>query len=771
MLADVGDPEGEEEPVEPGRTARLDLPEQVVRGLLREGPPPPLRQAEQPLHGEVEQVLRAADESVLHEFRGGHLADPRQIRFRVHPRQEALERLAGFVPRCLRVLRSGSDDGFDLRAPLPDPGHQAPGGLLVEGAAGRPGRDGQQRLPGQPVQVRRGGEPPDLHQHLHEFRPQALDLHPAPAHEVEQPGVALRRTVPPVPAGVVRPVGHHRSGALGTDRRHRPGLRTGLPPRRDDLHHLRNHIPGALHPHPVAGPGVEGTNQALVVEGRPADGDAGDDHRLQVRHRRQLPGAADLHRDPAQDRFFRFRREFERRRPARAPGPLAEFPLVEDPVHLDHRPVEFHRQFRTRLEQPPPVVERRLRPDPGLPPDLARPGDGTGAPGGGIGAPRRRDGLGGHEEPEIGQRPQPAALGLRRRRLRIGPRLPDQDVVGEQRERAAGGDPGVELPDRAGGGVPRIPESRLPRFLEAAVHLAEILHREHHLAPDREPPRRHLPAESERERTDRPQVGSDVLPDAPVAAGRAAPEGAVLVHQFHREAVELGLEAVGDPLPADLPLHAVGEFPHLRFLQDALEREERLQVLHFGEPFGDAAGDPLRGRVRVGEGRVLALEVEQFPEQPVVLGVADLRGVPEVVGAVVVFHLRHERPVPLAQPLRLGHPRPPRRRQPRRRRFCRRRSAFVSRSVTERAQGRSRPSTASPASSSSTPCSTGRNSPTTPSASSRNPHTMRTRRQTPPPRRSTRTSAAGTAGSGRGYPVPLPSATPGKVAPKPPETS
>ena len=118
-------------------------------------------------------------------------------------------------------------------------------------------------------------------------------------------------------------------------------------------------------------------------------------------------------------------------------------------------------------------------------------------------------------------------------------------------------DPAAELRGLANTGWPASSRSRLSarnardRQVDLAAHLE---------ARGQRPP---VGAQAERHAADGPQVGRDVLADDAVAARRADGERAVLVHQLDRDAVDLRLDDVLDPLAAEQPAHAGVELLHL----------------------------------------------------------------------------------------------------------------------------------------------------------------------------------------------------------------
>ena len=381
---------------------------------------------------------------------------------------------------------------------------------------------------------------------------------------------------------MVRAFRPHRPFAFGTPGRHDP--RDTLRPlgAADDFHDLRDHVARALDAHAVAGQHVEGLHHPLVMERGAAHRDARNEHRFQPGDRRQFPRTAHLHVNGDERRFGLAGRELEGDRPAGIPGPLAQLALVSDPVQFDHRPVEFHAEAIPPFDQRAVVGDDPVEAAPRLPPDGPPPSVLLSA----------RGGLRRHPESEPRERPKHSGLRFGRRKLRV---LPHQDVVGVERQRPGGRDPGIQLPEGARRRVPRVLEGVPAGAFETLVHALEVRHGQHGFAAHREPRRDSVAGKPQRQRPDRPQVAGDVLPDLPVPPGRPPNERPAPIDEFHRQPVELGLQAIFEVFPTDLPLHPVSELAEFRLVVDALEREHRRFVVHFGEAVGHRSPDALRG--------------------------------------------------------------------------------------------------------------------------------------------------------------------------------
>jgi len=217
-------------------------------------------------------------------------------------------------------------------------------------------------------------------------------------------------------------------------------------------------------------------------------------------------------------------------------------------------------------------------------------------------------------------------------------------LVGEEREGARGGDGRVELPERARRRVARVHVQRLALLLAAGVQTGEVGPAEEDLASDLDPPgncrTRSRRPERERDDPDGAEVGGDVLAHGPVAAGGALHQRPVLVHQLHREPVELGLADVGDVLRPEHPVHPGVELDQLLVGEGVGEAEHLDPVGHRPELLRGGAGHPRRRRVGGPQRRKLGLDGLELTDQRVVLGVAELRVIQDVVAVVGPGDLR-----------------------------------------------------------------------------------------------------------------------------------
>src|SRR6185312_9265515 len=275
---------------------------------------------------------------------------------------------------------------------------------------------------------------------------QPLDIEGVARHEMTQPLDHLRRADQPAGAapGRLALLAHGEAAAdraawlavaaardLGRQVIRLAALRPALEHHRDDL---RDDVAGTLHDDRVALADVLARDLVLVVQGGALDDDAADGDRRQLRDRRQRAVAADLDRDPLEYGLRLLGREFMRDCPARRARGEAE-PLLEiEIVDLVDDTVDIVRQGGALLGDGAVEGEHLLD---------------------AVAQPRQRIDR---------QAPSAKALDrlgvrLRHRRARLAP------GIGEELERAPGGDRRIELAQRAGGAAARIGEDWLAGLL------------------------------------------------------------------------------------------------------------------------------------------------------------------------------------------------------------------------------------------------------------------------------------------------------------------
>jgi hypothetical protein len=222
------------------------------------------------------------------------------------------------------------------------------------------------------------------------------------------------------------------------------------------------------------------------------------------------------------------------------------------------------------------------------------------------------------------------------------------ETIGEEPQRASGGDLRIELPQAACGRVARIHELLVATTALPGVHALEVGAQHQHLAPDLQPAGRRGGTQTQRNAAQGAQVGCHVLPGGAVAPRRALRQRAVLVHQAHRKPVELRFAVVRDRLDPERLPDAPIEGLHIRLVESVVERQHGHAVGHGAEGRLRRGADAPGGRVRRREIRILGLERLQLAEERVEVGVGDRRRVEHVVAVVVRLDV-------LAEPSRALH--------------------------------------------------------------------------------------------------------------------
>jgi hypothetical protein len=355
------------------------------------------------------------------------------------------------------------------------------------------------------------------------------------------------------------------------------------------------------------------------VQGGIGDGDPGHLHGFEPRHRRGGAGAADLDLDRLHRGHLFLGRKLVRQRPARRARDESHRLLAGIVVELVDHAVDVVRQAVAFGADAPVIGDEPF--------ETARQVD------------FRR-----HRKAELSQLHQGGRMGRRQR-----PTRHFADAVGVEAELAPRGDRRVELTQRAGRAVARIGQRLLAVTQRVGIEGLEILAQHDHLAAHLEHARTAIPAQSERDRAHRAQVGGDVLAGGAVAARGAEHEHAVLVTQADRQTVELGFHGEHRIAPVERlfdPLHELGHLAKTRavvlarLLESVVQREHRNGVMHLGKTALHARADRTRGRVGGGQRRVLGLQRLQFAHQAVVLGVGDVRIVEHVVAVVGILDTR-----------------------------------------------------------------------------------------------------------------------------------
>ena len=204
-------------------------------------------------------------------------------------------------------------------------------------------------------------------------------------------------------------------------------------------------------------------------------------------------------------------------------------------------------------------------------------------------------------------------------------------------QRTGGGDGGVELAQRSGGGVARVGKGLAARGILAGVEGGEIGMGHVDLAPHLQQVGR--TRERLRDLGDGAGIGGDVLAGLAVAAGRGHHETARLVAQAEREAVDLRLGGEGKRIlggEVQETAHPLGEIDDLRLGEGIVEAEHRAGVADLGETFRRRGADPAGGAVGAPEFGEAGLDRRVAALERIVFGIGDHRGVGLVIGAVGV---------------------------------------------------------------------------------------------------------------------------------------
>ena len=201
------------------------------------------------------------------------------------------------------------------------------------------------------------------------------------------------------------------------------------------------------------------------------------------------------------------------------------------------------------------------------------------------------------------------------------------DVKYQNIQLPLGGDLGVFLPQRAGGGVPGVGKGLLPVFLQCFIQCMEGFLGHEYLAPDDEPGG--SPFQRHGNGADGAQILRHILAHIAVAPGGTPDELAVHVFQGHRQAVDLRLHG---ELSSRNGLFG----PHQKVIQlfqteHILQAHQRHRMGHLAEGVHSLTAHPLGGRIRQGQLRVCLLQVLQLPQKTVIFKVRHGRVIQHVV--------------------------------------------------------------------------------------------------------------------------------------------
>ena len=331
-----------------------------------------------------------------------------------------------------------------------------------------------------------------------------------------------------------------------------------------DLNDLGNHVAGPLDDDQIADPHILADDLVLVVQGGAADHHAADRHRLQLRDRSHGARPADLDRDRLQPRLRLLRRELVSDGPARSAADESKPLLPVQPVDLVDDAVDVEGQRRAPLLHLIVVAQQRLGP---------------------VAQFRR---LIGPEAPLLQPLPD-LPLGRTQRLRHLAP------GIAEEPQRTPGGDPRIELPQAAGGGIARIGEDRLALLDPPLVQLHELGAVHIDLAPHFQHIRNST-GQFLRNIADGPHIGGDVLALLPIATGGGHDQLAMLVAERAGQPVDLGFGDELDRLAfldVEEAADALDEFLDFLSGEGVAEREHGNRVPDLGEPGGRCGADLL----------------------------------------------------------------------------------------------------------------------------------------------------------------------------------
>ena len=181
---------------------------------------------------------------------------------------------------------------------------------------------------------------------------QAVDVHAAAAHPVEQALLELRGAIDGDAAvGDLAVLVDHGAAAHGADLGHVPVDRMGRPLVEHRTHDLGDHVARLVHDDGVALAHVFAADLVDVVQRGARDGGAGNRHRVELGDRREHAGAANLDADLAQDGLLFLGRELKGDGPARRTRGKAQVELLLEAVDLYDHAVDVVVQVAAMLER------------------------------------------------------------------------------------------------------------------------------------------------------------------------------------------------------------------------------------------------------------------------------------------------------------------------------------------------------------------------------------------------------------------------------------
>ena len=376
-----------------------------------------------------------------------------------------------------------------------------------------------------------------------------------------------------------------------------------------DGNHGRDDLAGLLHGDEVAHADVLAGDLLKVVEGGPGDGGAAQLHRIELRHRRDHPGAPDLEGDGMEAGLGLLRRIFVGDRPAGGLVGGTQHLLLIEAADLDHRAVGRKRESGAVLVELPDGSE-----DPFGSVDVPEPGVAGQTPladltvqldlGIGFGADHLPQTVENH-----------------------GQRTPGHFPRIQQFQGAGGGVAGVGengfaglFPGPVEGGERRLGKIGLPAELD---DLGQAFHRKGQVA-------------------DGFQIFGDVVALFAVPASETLDQAAVFVADADGHPVDLGLDGKLGGLAVQIFGDAIEELTQLLFAVGVVEALHRDGVTDRPERVERGAAHLFGGRIFVDQLRMSFFEVLQFAIEAVIGGIGNLRTRLHVIEPVVTANLLQE---------------------------------------------------------------------------------------------------------------------------------
>ena len=434
----------------------------------------------------------------------------------------------------------------------------------------------------------------------------AADVHRAAGCEVHEPFELASRARD---VGAVHRdflfVAKHGCIAAGAALRHVPFALAAITLLGERGEDLRDDVTRALHLNEVADAQILLVDELLVVQRRELHCRAANLHGLEHRVWVERARAADVHLDGEQTCDRDVRRELPGDCPPRlASADDAELLLHAKRVDLHDDAIDAEVELRAKgvlhlVYELRDILERRAM------------------------SAVRLD----RESPAL-ERVEQLALGGEGKR----------DIVGgsggeaEEAQRALRGHGGIELAQRARGGVARVREDRLAGLRALFVQPLERIEWQIALAADLDEARRFRVVEAEGDVAHRAQIWRDDLADRSVPARRASDEHSVFVGETDCGAVDLELCTVtARRIVAHLARDARLPFAQLVVVKGVPQRDHGDEVRLLGELSLRSGADALRGRVERTELRVLFLELLELAVHAIVVEIGDLGTVEHVV--------------------------------------------------------------------------------------------------------------------------------------------